>query len=702
MISILTSSLFRFAENYSNFFPNPENNIQSPHQSQAPQPQKPKAKPFQRSTSPPQQHAHNAARSSPASTPQQQFQMQLGKMVNNLLHPNGGSGNLINHETPYRDITPPPPAALQSHQRDLNAQPGAANTHSQSSSSSSSNSDEANYYLRNRSPLRHNNNQQPVQGHSGLMSNKTSTPNSQFQSNRYMLANPAAGNSQNSRFNPSQTGSRNNSENSNNNNNNCQVKLDHMSKAAAAFSSASSSTSQSPKLEANKYMSGPSPVNENNFAEYLEKHQMQHTFNASSAGRMLLEQNKKFLNRPFSGVGDDHPGLHGTGPQQHPSNPLKRSLGDDNDDDDDENVDCGGVDDEDNENFDGEDDEDIDDEGGDSSFDNHRKKKTRTVFSRNQVYQLESTFDMKRYLSSSERSSLANSLQLTETQIKIWFQNRRNKWKRQLAAEIESNGNLHSIVQQHQQQQQIQTPPASQSHHSHSSQVAQSSANFAAANQRTSNSNMLLTSGNNHSSHHHQSNGASANSSSSSQRSMRMPGGGGMFHQNGGQMEKSDHFRPSNGGHLPTDMDTANQILAAAAAAAAANSSSSASSSGQGNLLNNSSAAAAAAAAAAMLNSMAASHQLNHPGNTSQSSSSPSSSSASSGSSSSSLASSSPASSLLNGGAASLISPSMLMSSFYYAAAAAGPNGFSAQFPVSQSAAAAAAAALKQPLSSIL
>ncbi|MBN3292369.1 BUB3 protein, partial [Polypterus senegalus] len=45
------------------------------------------------------------------------------------------------------------------------------------------------------------------------------------------------------------------------------------------------------------------------------------------------------------------------------------------------------------------------------------KKKTRTVFSRSQVYQLESTFDMKRYLSSSERACLASSLQLTETQM---------------------------------------------------------------------------------------------------------------------------------------------------------------------------------------------------------------------------------------------------------------------------------------------
>lgn len=67
-----------------------------------------------------------------------------------------------------------------------------------------------------------------------------------------------------------------------------------------------------------------------------------------------------------------------------------------------------------------------------------RKKKTRTVFSRSQVYQLESTFDLKRYLSSSERAGLAAQLHLTETQVKIWFQNRRNKWKRQLAAEMEA------------------------------------------------------------------------------------------------------------------------------------------------------------------------------------------------------------------------------------------------------------------------
>lgn len=48
-----------------------------------------------------------------------------------------------------------------------------------------------------------------------------------------------------------------------------------------------------------------------------------------------------------------------------------------------------------------------------------------------QVSQLEMMFECKRYLSSQERSNLAQKLHLTETQVKIWFQNRRNKFKRQ-------------------------------------------------------------------------------------------------------------------------------------------------------------------------------------------------------------------------------------------------------------------------------
>ncbi|XP_076373357.1 homeobox protein HMX3-B-like [Tachypleus tridentatus] len=89
-----------------------------------------------------------------------------------------------------------------------------------------------------------------------------------------------------------------------------------------------------------------------------------------------------------------------------------------------------------------------DDNEEDRAKQNRRKKKTRTVFTRSQVFQLESTFDMKRYLSSSERAGLAASLHLTETQVKIWFQNRRNKWKRQIAADLEAANIAHAAATQ--------------------------------------------------------------------------------------------------------------------------------------------------------------------------------------------------------------------------------------------------------------
>ncbi|XP_010887330.1 homeobox protein Nkx-2.3 isoform X2 [Esox lucius] len=59
------------------------------------------------------------------------------------------------------------------------------------------------------------------------------------------------------------------------------------------------------------------------------------------------------------------------------------------------------------------------------------RRKPRVLFSQAQVFELERRFKQQRYLSAPEREHLANSLKLTSTQVKIWFQNRRYKCKRQ-------------------------------------------------------------------------------------------------------------------------------------------------------------------------------------------------------------------------------------------------------------------------------
>ncbi|XP_075048654.1 homeobox protein Nkx-2.8 [Mixophyes fleayi] len=59
-----------------------------------------------------------------------------------------------------------------------------------------------------------------------------------------------------------------------------------------------------------------------------------------------------------------------------------------------------------------------------------KKKKRRVLFSKAQTLELERRFRQQRYLSAPERDQLAHILQLTPTQVKIWFQNHRYKMKR--------------------------------------------------------------------------------------------------------------------------------------------------------------------------------------------------------------------------------------------------------------------------------
>ncbi|CAN9510759.1 unnamed protein product [Ophioblennius macclurei] len=59
------------------------------------------------------------------------------------------------------------------------------------------------------------------------------------------------------------------------------------------------------------------------------------------------------------------------------------------------------------------------------------RRRPRVLFSQAQVFELERRFKQQRYLSAPEREHLATTLKLTSNQVKIWFQNRRYKCKRQ-------------------------------------------------------------------------------------------------------------------------------------------------------------------------------------------------------------------------------------------------------------------------------
>ncbi|XP_069140077.1 homeobox protein EMX2-like [Argopecten irradians] len=64
-------------------------------------------------------------------------------------------------------------------------------------------------------------------------------------------------------------------------------------------------------------------------------------------------------------------------------------------------------------------------------FHPYRKpKRIRTAFSPSQLLKLEHAFEKNHYVVGQERKDLAAKLGLTETQVKVWFQNRRTKFKR--------------------------------------------------------------------------------------------------------------------------------------------------------------------------------------------------------------------------------------------------------------------------------
>uniref|UniRef100_H0WZN6 Homeobox protein DBX2 n=2 Tax=Otolemur garnettii TaxID=30611 RepID=H0WZN6_OTOGA len=69
----------------------------------------------------------------------------------------------------------------------------------------------------------------------------------------------------------------------------------------------------------------------------------------------------------------------------------------------------------------------------------------RAVFSEDQRKALEKMFQKQKYISKIDRKKLAVSLGLKESQVKIWFQNRRMKWRNSKEKEVLSNRCLQEV-----------------------------------------------------------------------------------------------------------------------------------------------------------------------------------------------------------------------------------------------------------------
>lgn len=54
-----------------------------------------------------------------------------------------------------------------------------------------------------------------------------------------------------------------------------------------------------------------------------------------------------------------------------------------------------------------------------------KQRKARTAFTDHQLQTLEKSFERQKYLSVQDRMELAAKLNLTDTQVKTWYQNRR-------------------------------------------------------------------------------------------------------------------------------------------------------------------------------------------------------------------------------------------------------------------------------------
>lgn len=68
-----------------------------------------------------------------------------------------------------------------------------------------------------------------------------------------------------------------------------------------------------------------------------------------------------------------------------------------------------------------------------------KPRRRRTAFTHAQLQYLERKFRCQKYLSVADRADVAEKLNLSETQVKTWYQNRRTKWKRQTTAAMRAD-----------------------------------------------------------------------------------------------------------------------------------------------------------------------------------------------------------------------------------------------------------------------
>lgn len=84
-----------------------------------------------------------------------------------------------------------------------------------------------------------------------------------------------------------------------------------------------------------------------------------------------------------------------------------------------------------------------------------KKKHTRPTFSGHQIYVLEKTFEQTKYLAGPERAKLAYALGMSESQVKVWFQNRRTKWRKKHAAEMATAKKKHDTEAEQLNQEEV-------------------------------------------------------------------------------------------------------------------------------------------------------------------------------------------------------------------------------------------------------